>query len=31
VKQLESCNYECETGRLTNNTAFMKLKLMSDA
>jgi len=29
VKQLESCNYECEAGCLTNNTAFMKLKLMA--
>jgi hypothetical protein len=26
IKQLESCNYECQGGKLTNNVAFMALK-----
>lgn len=26
VKQLESCNYENEAGKLTRNVAFLKLK-----
>lgn len=28
VKQLESCNYECEGGYLKNNVAFLALKEM---
>jgi hypothetical protein len=28
VKQLESCNYECEAGPLANNVAFIALKNM---
>uniref|UniRef100_A0A6M3IKM4 Uncharacterized protein n=1 Tax=viral metagenome TaxID=1070528 RepID=A0A6M3IKM4_9ZZZZ len=30
VKQLESCNYECEAGSLVNNTAFIELKKLAD-
>jgi hypothetical protein len=26
IEQLESCNYECEAGRLENNVAFIELK-----
>lgn len=29
VKQLESCNYECEVGTLNNNVAFLALKGMA--
>jgi hypothetical protein len=29
VEQLELCNYECEAGKLENNTAFVLLKELS--
>ena len=29
VEQLEGCNYECESGTLNNNVAFLALKGMS--
>jgi hypothetical protein len=31
VKQLESCNYECEAGYLCNNVAFIALKRMAES
>jgi hypothetical protein len=30
VNQLEACNYECEAGKLENNTAFVLLKELSN-
>lgn len=30
ITQLESCNYECQGGILTNNVAFMALKKLSE-
>jgi predicted DNA binding CopG/RHH family protein len=29
IEQLESCNYECEAGRLENNVAWQELKKMA--
>lgn len=29
IEQLESCNYECEAGTLSNNAAFVELKKMA--
>lgn len=26
IEQIESCNYECEAGKLENNVAWAKLK-----